>query len=60
MFGYDNLSDTYKVVLFLPHITNVRVLNLKDNFWRDIQDSPMAHYHRPKKLKFMHFSDSVN
>jgi hypothetical protein len=41
-FGYDNLSDTYKVVLFLPHVTNVKVLNLKDNVWRDIQDSPVA------------------
>ncbi|RHN71499.1 putative F-box associated interaction domain-containing protein [Medicago truncatula] len=40
-FGYDDSTDTYKVVAFRPGGTEVRVFNLGDNyFWRDIQNSP--------------------
>ncbi|GAU45635.1 hypothetical protein TSUD_175480 [Trifolium subterraneum] len=34
-FGYDNLTDTYKVVAF--SVNKVKVFSFSDNVWRDIQ-----------------------
>jgi hypothetical protein len=43
-FGYDNLSETYKIVLSIldeaANRTNVRVLSVGDNNWRAIQSFP--------------------
>ncbi|XP_045802114.1 F-box/kelch-repeat protein At3g23880-like [Trifolium pratense] len=43
-FGYDNSTDTYKVVALLlgnhPRKTVVRVLNFGDNIWRSIPSFP--------------------
>ncbi|XP_045802000.1 F-box/kelch-repeat protein At3g23880-like [Trifolium pratense] len=43
-FGYDNSTDTYKVVALLlgnhPRKTEVRVLNFGDNIWRSIPSFP--------------------
>nr|ABN08680.1 F-box protein interaction domain [Medicago truncatula] len=41
-FGYDSSTDIYKVVYFLPETTNVRIFNLGDNVWRNIQNSPVT------------------
>jgi F-box interacting protein len=38
-FGYDNLTDTYKVVAFSAN--KVRVFSFTDNVWRDIQNFPV-------------------
>jgi hypothetical protein len=60
--GYENSKDTFKVVRFFPKTTKVRVFSLKDNVWKNIQNSPGAHRHQfcPMKLKYVNFSDSVN
>ncbi|XP_058756184.1 F-box/kelch-repeat protein At3g23880-like [Vicia villosa] len=41
-FGYDNLTDKYKVVAIRPN--EVRVLTLSDNVWRNIQSFPTNPY----------------
>jgi len=45
-FGFDKLSETYKVVqLFFnedEERTDVQVLSLGDNVWRPIQSFPMV------------------
>ncbi|XP_058761558.1 F-box/kelch-repeat protein At3g06240-like [Vicia villosa] len=55
-FGYDSSSNTYKLVHFINLTTEVRVLNLGDNVWRNIQNSPSSHY---LAMQFVHLSDSV-
>jgi len=57
-FGYDNSTETYKVVYFTRKTTNVRVFSLGVNVWRNIQDSPMIHKHGP--MKVVHVRGSVN
>ncbi|XP_003623090.2 F-box/kelch-repeat protein At3g23880 [Medicago truncatula] len=57
-FGYDNSTETYKVVYFTRKTTNVRVFSLGVNVWRNIQDSPMIHHHW--QMKVVHVKDSVN
>ncbi|RHN46105.1 putative F-box domain-containing protein [Medicago truncatula] len=57
-FGYDNSTETYKVVYFTRKTTNVRVFSLGVNVWRNIQDSHMIHHHR--QMKVMHVRGSVN
>ncbi|XP_058725771.1 F-box/kelch-repeat protein At3g23880-like [Vicia villosa] len=37
-FGYDSLTNKYKVLAFHPN--DVRILALGDNIWRNIQSSP--------------------
>jgi F-box interacting protein len=58
-FGYDKSKDTFKLVCFLPKSTNIRILSLTDNVWRNIQDSPLAYY-KFKRTKPVHLSGSVN
>jgi hypothetical protein len=55
-FGYDNS----KVVRFIPKTTEVRVLSLNDNVWRNIHNSSVVHHHCQDMMKVVHFSDSVN
>jgi len=57
-FGYDNSTETYKVVYFTPNTTNVRVFSLGVNVWRNIQNSPMIHHHG--RMKVVHVRGSVN
>ncbi|AES79312.1 F-box and associated interaction domain protein [Medicago truncatula] len=57
-FGYDNSTETYKVVYFTPETTNVRVFSLGVNVWRNIQDSPMTHHLR--RWKVVYVRGSVN
>ncbi|XP_039683886.1 F-box/kelch-repeat protein At3g06240 [Medicago truncatula] len=61
-FGYDNSTETYKVVYFTPKTTNVRVFSLGNNVWRDIQNSPVVHHHHHqyRKMSVVHLSSSVN
>jgi F-box interacting protein len=40
-FGYDNSTDTYKVVYLHQ---GARVLSLGDNVWRNIQSFPVSYY----------------
>ncbi|XP_058725753.1 F-box protein CPR1-like [Vicia villosa] len=42
LFGYDNLTDKYKLVAF--HLNEVRVLTFGDNVWRNIQSFPTNPY----------------
>ncbi|KEH23129.1 putative F-box domain, galactose oxidase, beta-propeller, F-box associated interaction [Medicago truncatula] len=39
-FGFDNSTDTYKVVEFCQMSRDVRVFSLGDNIWRNIQSFP--------------------
>ncbi|GAU45631.1 hypothetical protein TSUD_175440 [Trifolium subterraneum] len=41
-FGYDNSTETYKVVVLSP--TEVHILNLRDNSWRTISSFPPFHH----------------
>jgi F-box interacting protein len=41
VFGYDNSTNTYKVVAVNFSGSNVRVFSLGDNVWRTIQSFPM-------------------
>jgi len=64
-FGYDNSTETYKLVYFTPKTTNVRVFSLGNNIWRDIQNSPVVHhYHHHhnlhRKMSVVHLNSSVN
>ncbi|XP_058741499.1 F-box/kelch-repeat protein At3g23880-like [Vicia villosa] len=40
-FGYDISSNIYKIVAFHPSKNEVRVFNLEDNIWRNIQSFPI-------------------
>ncbi|XP_058758216.1 F-box/kelch-repeat protein At3g23880-like [Vicia villosa] len=42
-FGYDNSTNTYKVLYFCPGKKKVRVLTLGNNVWRKIQNFPVNH-----------------
>ncbi|CAL5191999.1 unnamed protein product [Lathyrus oleraceus] len=57
-FGYDNLSETYKIVLSIldeaANRTNVRVLSVGDNNWRAIQSFPAV------SLPFRYSNPGVN
>ncbi|XP_058725744.1 F-box/kelch-repeat protein At3g23880-like [Vicia villosa] len=55
-FGYDNLTDKYKVVAFRPN--KVRVLTLGDNVWRNIQSFPTYPYHYTNVCVYL--SNSLN
>ncbi|XP_027186790.1 F-box/kelch-repeat protein At3g23880-like [Cicer arietinum] len=62
-FGYDNSTDTYKVVAF--HITNnltstVRILTVGDNVWRDIESFPVVPVGRICKSGGVYFSGTLN
>jgi F-box interacting protein len=41
-FGYDNSTDTYKILAFSLPTNDVRVLNLGHNVWRNIQNFPVV------------------
>ncbi|CAJ2670120.1 unnamed protein product [Trifolium pratense] len=41
-FGYDNSTDTYKIVAFCLLTNEVRVFNFGDNVWRNIQSFPVV------------------
>ncbi|MCH85619.1 F-box family protein [Trifolium medium] len=41
-FGYDNSTDTYKIVAFCLWTKEVRVFNFGDNVWRNIQSFPIV------------------
>jgi F-box interacting protein len=59
--GYDKSRDTFKVVHLFPKTTKVRVFSLRNNAWRDIQNSPVAYnctHHNP--IEVVHLSGSVN
>ena len=56
-FGYDNSTDTYKVVYFDPSGSKVRVFSLRENVWRNIQDSPMGTH--DYAMNVVHLSGSV-
>ncbi|XP_004492102.2 F-box/kelch-repeat protein At3g23880-like [Cicer arietinum] len=50
-FGYDNSTDTYKVVATNTYLTHnltclVRILTFGDNVWRDIESFPVAPQNR--------------
>ncbi|XP_058736935.1 F-box/kelch-repeat protein At3g23880-like [Vicia villosa] len=57
-FGYDNSSETYKIVLSIldeaANRTNVRVLTVGDNVWRSIQSFPAV------SLPFRYTNPGVN
>ncbi|XP_058741562.1 F-box protein CPR1-like [Vicia villosa] len=55
-FGYDSSTDTYMLVHFIPDRTEVKVLKLGDNVWKNIQNSPIWH---PFPLHFVNLSGSV-
>ncbi|RHN78572.1 putative F-box domain-containing protein [Medicago truncatula] len=57
-FGYDNSTDTYKVVYFDPSGTKVRVFSLRENVWRNIQDSPTGT--RDYAMNVVHLSGNVD
>ncbi|XP_058739585.1 F-box/kelch-repeat protein At3g06240-like [Vicia villosa] len=54
-FGYDDSTDTYKVVYFISDTTQVRVLSLGHNVWRNIQNSPHDNDYR---MNVVHLSSS--
>ncbi|XP_058756983.1 F-box/kelch-repeat protein At3g06240-like [Vicia villosa] len=56
-FGYDDSTDTYKVVHFIPDTTMVRVFSLGHNVWRKIQNSPLDHDFR---MDVVNLSGSFN
>jgi len=41
-FGYDNSTNTYKVVVLCQESKVVRVFCLGDNIWRNIQSLPVV------------------
>jgi len=43
-FGYDSLTDTYKVVNVCQKNREVRVFSLGDNIWKDIPSFPDVHF----------------
>ncbi|XP_058739600.1 F-box/kelch-repeat protein At3g23880-like [Vicia villosa] len=43
-FGYDNSTDTYKVVAFCPN--EVRIFSFRDNAWKNIPCFPVVPYYR--------------
>lgn len=43
VFGYDQSSNTYKVVYLVPKRKYTKVYRFGDNVWRDIQNSPVDH-----------------
>ncbi|KEH23644.1 putative F-box domain-containing protein [Medicago truncatula] len=57
-FGYDNSSETYKVVMLgldnVQNITSAQVLNLRDDVWKPIQNFPAV------LLPFWHTHPGVN
>ncbi|XP_058741558.1 F-box/kelch-repeat protein At3g06240-like [Vicia villosa] len=55
-FGYDSSRNTYKLVHFINRTTEVKVLNLGDNVWRNIPNSPICHHFA---MHFVHMRDSV-
>jgi hypothetical protein len=54
--GYDKSRDTFKVVHLFPKTTKVRVFNLRNNVWRNIQNSPVAAYnsHHSHRIEAVH------
>ncbi|CAJ2670679.1 unnamed protein product [Trifolium pratense] len=43
-FGYDNSTDTYKVVALCQVTSDVSVFSLGDNIWKNIQSFPEVHF----------------
>lgn len=41
-FGYHNSTYTYKIVAFYQEINEVKVFNMGDDVWRNIQNFPMS------------------
>lgn len=69
VFGYDNSTDTYKVVAFRMGsnmTTEVRVLSFGNNVWRDIQSFPVRllqssfNNHNSTVYAGVHFNCTVN
>jgi F-box interacting protein len=69
VFGYDNSTDTYKVVAFRMGsnmTTEVRVLSFGNNVWRDIQSLPASllqlsfNNHNGTVYAGVHFNCTVN
>ncbi|WJX20912.1 soyasapogenol B glucuronide galactosyltransferase [Trifolium repens] len=63
-FGYDASTKTYKVVAFrFKENSEVKVFNLGDNCWRNIQNFPgdLDHYFtEPRLNKGVHFCGTIN
>ncbi|PNX86255.1 F-box protein, partial [Trifolium pratense] len=68
-FGYDASSRTYKIVAFRADQGNseVKVFNLGDNCWRNIQNFPVVPYNRLDNCMFprwfnngAHFCGTIN
>jgi F-box interacting protein len=57
-FGYDDSTDTHKVVAFRPGGLEVKVFNLGDNIWRDIQSLPVIPYFEINDA--VYFSGSIH
>ncbi|XP_027188925.2 F-box protein CPR1-like [Cicer arietinum] len=53
-FGYDNSTDTYKIVAFCRKINDVRVYNLGDDVWRNIQSFPVVPFRNFATLSYTH------
>jgi F-box interacting protein len=56
--GYDKSKDTFKLVSFFPKTTNIKILSLSDNVWRNIQNSPVAYHNYETGV--VQLSGSVN
>jgi F-box interacting protein len=59
-YGYDNLTNKYKVVAFRPN--EVKLFTLGENIWRNIQNFPVDPYHcthNPYNCG-VHLSNSIN
>ncbi|KEH37800.1 putative F-box domain-containing protein [Medicago truncatula] len=59
-YGYDNLTNKYKVVAFRPN--EVKVFTLGENIWRNIQSFPVDPYyctHNPYNCG-VYLSNSIN
>jgi F-box interacting protein len=56
--GYDKSKDTFKLVRFFTKTTNIKILSLSDNVWRNIQNSPVAYHNYETGV--VQLSGSVN
>ncbi|XP_004494051.1 F-box/kelch-repeat protein At3g23880-like [Cicer arietinum] len=61
-FGYDNSTDTYKVLATDTYLTGtVRILTLGDNVWRDIESFPVVPLKRMyRKNRGVYLGGTVN
>ncbi|XP_058739926.1 F-box/kelch-repeat protein At3g23880-like [Vicia villosa] len=63
-FGCDSSTDTYKVVAFKhipdPFTTDVRILSLGDNVWRNLESFPVIPLRLGYEEKDVYFSGTLN